>query len=60
VAGQIGFASVQDARRTARLVISKMELNQFPPQLSYRELEDLGIVASSLNQTQGPTMEEEM
>ena len=41
---QLGFASVEDARRTAQLIISKMKQNQFPPQLTNVELKELGIV----------------
>jgi hypothetical protein len=48
VPGQLGFASAQDARKTAQLVISKIEQDQFPPQLTHRELEDLGVVASPI------------
>lgn len=48
VTGQLGFASAQDARKTARLVITKIEQDQFFPQLSYRELADLGIISTRL------------
>jgi hypothetical protein len=54
VASQIGFASAQDARKTARLVIAKIGQDQFLPQLSYRELEDLGIISSRLLSGAGP------
>jgi Domain of unknown function (DUF4907) len=44
IAFQLGFASVEDARRTAQVVISKMKQNQFLPQLTKIELKELGIV----------------
>ena len=44
IAWQSGFVSVEDAQRTAQRVISTMEQNQFPPQLTMTELKELGIV----------------
>ena len=44
IAWHLGFASVEDARRTAQLVISKIKQNQFPPKLTKAELKELGIV----------------
>ena len=44
IAGNIGFSSVEDARKTAQVVILKMRQNQFPPRLQQEDLKDLGIL----------------
>jgi hypothetical protein len=40
---QVGFASAGDARKTAQFVITKIKQNHFPPQVTKKELKELGI-----------------
>lgn len=43
VPGKMGFASREDANQTAKLVIEKIQSQNFPPTITRRELDSLGV-----------------
>jgi hypothetical protein len=44
VPGNNGFSTVEDARKTASLMIYKIENNIMPPSISTQELDSLGVL----------------
>jgi hypothetical protein len=44
IEGTQGFASEAQAKKTAQLVITKIQNNEFPPQLTLKDLKDLEII----------------
>ena len=47
VQGNTGFATKEDAEKTAQLVIKKIEKNIMPPGITPQELDSLGVVITS-------------
>ena len=42
--GNIGFATEEDARKVAELVIKKIRNNELPPTVTIQELQELGVL----------------